>query len=98
MTFGTKSAPCIATWCVVELNSSAPSFKSQSEILEDFYVDDLLSEGELDEDCFQMYEEVSNTFEVLACICESGVPVHRHCKISYLHLKVILIICYNSIK
>lgn len=61
VTYGTKSAPYLATRCLIELGTSAPSILSQRTILNDFYVDDLLSGGKNDDECYQLYEEVSNT-------------------------------------
>lgn len=63
VTYGTKSTLYLATRCLVELSSSAPSARSQRAILEDFYVDDLLSGGNSDKECLQIYEEVSNTLK-----------------------------------
>lgn len=61
VTYGTKTAPFLATRCLLELVSSAPSQVSQRAIHDDFYVDDLLSDGESIDECLQLYKEVADT-------------------------------------
>lgn len=52
VTYGMKSTTFLATRCLVELSNSAPSTSSQRAIRYDFYVDDLLSGANTDEECY----------------------------------------------
>lgn len=73
VTYGTKAAPFLATRCLVELSSTAPSKLSQRAIRNDFYVDDLLSGGESEEECFQLYKEVLETLN------SAGMSLRKWC-------------------
>lgn len=73
VTYGMKSAPFLATRCLVELSNSAPSTSSQRAIRYDFYVDDLLSGANTDEECYNLHKEVSNTLD------SAGMPLRKWC-------------------
>uniref|UniRef100_A0A2S2N7B6 Integrase catalytic domain-containing protein n=1 Tax=Schizaphis graminum TaxID=13262 RepID=A0A2S2N7B6_SCHGA len=73
ITYGTKSAPYLATRSLVEVALSAPSEIVQRAIKDDFYVDDLLTGAESSDECFQLYKDVSDT---LASHC---LPLRKWC-------------------
>jgi len=77
ITYGTKSAPYLATHSLVEVAFSAPSETAQKAIKDDFYVNDLLTGAESSDECFQLYKDVSDT---LASRC---LPLKKWCTSSF---------------
>jgi hypothetical protein len=52
---------------------TASSIKSQRVIKNDFYVDDLITGGESDEECIQLYQEISDTLKT------AGMSLRKWC-------------------
>lgn len=73
ITCGTKSAPYLATCCLVEVASEAPSKTAQRAIKDDFYVDDLLTGAETSDECYHLYKDVSDT------LLSSCLPSRKWC-------------------
>ncbi|XP_060860141.1 uncharacterized protein LOC132937334 [Metopolophium dirhodum] len=73
VTYGTKSAPYLATRCLSQLGSEASRSNTQRTIRDDFYVDDLLSGGESIEDCLNLYNDISNI------LLSAGMSLRKWC-------------------
>lgn len=70
---GNKSAPYLATRCLPELLSNASTIMSQRAIVNDFYVDDFLSGGTTDDECYKLFKEVSST------LYSASFPLRKWC-------------------
>lgn len=73
VTYGTKSAPYLATKCLSELSKHCTDQRVSRIIKEDFYVDDLLSGGTTVEECFQYYQELTNVLN------QVNFPIRKWC-------------------
>lgn len=73
VTYGTKSAPYLATRCLSELSKRCTDQRVSRIIKEDFYVDDLLSGGTTVEECFQYYQELTNVLN------QVNFPIRKWC-------------------
>lgn len=87
VTYGTASAPYLATKCLVSLADQAPNAEVKRAISRDFYVDDLLSGGNCIKSVTQLCKEIadllktanfnlrkwqSNSLEILASVRNIG--------------------------
>lgn len=61
VTYGTKSASYLATRCLSEVSKFIDDPKICRVISEDFYVDDLLSGGATENECYQIYDTLLST-------------------------------------
>lgn len=73
VTYGTKSASFLATRCLVQLGQEVTSPSIKRTLLEDFYVDDLISGASNDNDCYLLYQELS------AVLDSAGFPLRKWC-------------------
>ncbi|CAG9133939.1 unnamed protein product [Plutella xylostella] len=88
VTYGTASAPYLATKCLSTLASNASNITVKNSILRDFYVDDYLSGGATIEDVIKQSQEVisilssakfnlrkfqSNNLEILQAVTNNNV-------------------------
>lgn len=73
VTYGTKSASFLATRCLMELSRQVNNPVLQRIISEDFYVDDLLSGGQNDDQCYELHQSVSKILE------KAGFPLRKWC-------------------
>lgn len=73
VTYGTKSAPFLATRCLLHLSDHTPDPMSKRVIKQDFYVDDLLTGADSEEECFQLYIKLSKTLQ------GAGMPLRKWC-------------------
>ncbi|KAF0720151.1 Integrase catalytic domain-containing protein, partial [Aphis craccivora] len=73
VTYGTKSAPYLATKCLSELSKHCTDHRVSRIIKEDFYVDDLLSGGTTVEECCQYYQELTNVLN------QFNFPIRKWC-------------------
>ena len=73
VTYGTKSAPYLATKCLSELSKHCTDQRVSRIIKEDFYVDDLLSGGTTVEECCQYYQELTNVLN------QVNFPIRKWC-------------------
>ncbi|XP_050063237.1 uncharacterized protein LOC126552565 [Aphis gossypii] len=62
VTYGTKSASYLATRCLAEIGKCTDDPKLNRVITQDFYVDDLLSGGASEDECFQIYSSLLTLF------------------------------------
>jgi len=61
VTYGTKSAPFLSTRCLIELAHFTDNAVTKRSILQEFYVDDLMTDGSTVSECFELYQSVSKT-------------------------------------
>lgn len=73
VTYGTKSASFLATNCLMQLSRQTNDSVLQRIISEDFYVDDLLSGGQNDDQCYKLHQSVSKILE------EACFPLRKWC-------------------
>ncbi|XP_050535050.1 uncharacterized protein LOC126902072 [Daktulosphaira vitifoliae] len=73
ITYGTKSASFLATRCLTQISQELPCTITRRIITEDFYVDDLISGGSTEEECYTIYERLYLTLE------KFGFPLHKWC-------------------
>jgi len=73
VTYGTKSAPYLATKCLSELSKHCTDQRVSRIIKEDFYVDDLLSGGTTVEKCCEYYQELTNVLN------QVNFPIRKWC-------------------
>lgn len=81
ITYGTKSASFLATRCLSELGYQHHPSSISTVICQDFYVDDLLSGSDNEEDCYLIFEELHS---ILGAAC---FPLRKWCSnsMSLLH-------------
>ncbi|XP_050062939.1 uncharacterized protein LOC126552290 [Aphis gossypii] len=73
VTYGTKSASFLATRCLMQLSRQTNDPVLQRIISEYFYVDDLLSGGQNDDQCYELHQSISKILE------EAGFPLRKWC-------------------
>lgn len=56
VTYGTKSASFLSTRCLVQLAKECNDMPIKRMVMQDFYVDDLISGGSTEDQCFTFYE------------------------------------------
>lgn len=82
VTYGTKSASFLATRCLLQLAQDTYYSSVKRTIVEDFYVDHLMSGGATDDHCTPNHEHSTpctkhlvTFFNLLAFHFESGAPI-----------------------
>lgn len=73
VTYGTKSAPFLATRCLVELANCTEDEVTAKTIKRDFYVDDLMSGGSTVDECYRIYTSVTQT------LSSARMPIRKWC-------------------
>lgn len=73
--YGTKSASFLATRYFVEIGNSSNDLMLKRVISEDFYVDDLISDGSSDNECLNLYKN-------LFTLNSAGFPLRKWCSSS----------------
>ncbi|CAI6368824.1 unnamed protein product [Macrosiphum euphorbiae] len=73
VTYGTKSASYLATRCLSEIGKCTDNPKLNRVITQDFYVDDLLSGGASEDECYQIYSSLVKHFS------PAGFPLRKWC-------------------
>lgn len=73
VTYGTKPASYLATRCLSEIGKSINNSKLHRIISKDFYVDDLLSGGSSEDECYEVYNSL------LSCLTPAGFPLRKWC-------------------
>ncbi|CAI6373964.1 unnamed protein product [Macrosiphum euphorbiae] len=76
VTYGTKSASFLATRCLHELGALIENTPIGRIICQDFYVDDLISGGDTDEECFDIHKQVHSILGT------AGFPLRKWCSSS----------------
>lgn len=76
VTYGTKSASFLATRCLFQLGYEHRDTAIGQTICNDFYVDDLISGGDSDQDCFSIYEQLQSI------LGSAGFPLRKWCSSS----------------
>jgi hypothetical protein len=76
VTYGTKSASFLATRCLHELGVFVENTPIGRVIRQDFYVDDLISGGDTDEECFDIHKQVHSILGT------AGFPLRKWCSSS----------------
>lgn len=73
VTYSTKVTSYLATCCLAEIGKSIDNPKLQRVISEDFYVDDLLSGGSSEEECYEINKSL------LSHLSPAGFPLPKWC-------------------
>ncbi|XP_029347204.1 uncharacterized protein LOC100569539 [Acyrthosiphon pisum] len=73
VTYGTRAASFLATRCLLELSYNVKNHAVQRVIQEDFYVDDLLSGGQDETECYELFQNLSNELD------KAGLPLRKWC-------------------
>ncbi|XP_022167535.1 uncharacterized protein LOC111031762, partial [Myzus persicae] len=73
VTYGTKSASFLATRCLLQLAQDTNDSSVKRTIIEDFYVDDLMSGGATEDHCYTLHQTLSNIFQ------SAGFPLRKWC-------------------
>ncbi|XP_060863425.1 uncharacterized protein LOC132939996 [Metopolophium dirhodum] len=76
VTYGTKSASFLATRCLHELGALIKNAPIGRIIRQDFYVDDLISGANTDEECFDIHKQVHSILGT------AGFPLRKWCSSS----------------
>lgn len=76
VTYGTRSASYLATKCLSILSDDATSHACARAIREDFYVDDLITGAQSEEDCYAMYTELCTILNA------AGMSLRKWCSSS----------------
>ncbi|XP_025405027.1 uncharacterized protein LOC112679449 [Sipha flava] len=78
VTYGTRAASFLATRCLLELSYSVTNHATQRAIQQDFYVDDLLSGGQDEAECYELFQNLSNELN------KANLPLRKWCSNSKL--------------
>lgn len=73
MTYGTKSAPFLATRCLLELANCAENETTARTIRQEFYVDGLMSSGSTENECYDLYTSIPKT------LSKAQMPLRKWC-------------------
>jgi len=73
VTYGTRAASFLATRCLLQLSYTVNNHATQRAIQEDFYVDDLLSGGKDEAECYELYKNLSRELDKV------GLPLRKWC-------------------
>lgn len=73
VTYGTRAASFLATRCLLEASYMVQDANAQRTIQQDFYVDDLLSGCQTEEECFKLYQVLSVELNKV------GFPLRKWC-------------------
>lgn len=73
VTYGTRAASFLATRCLLELSYTVNDHATQRAIQQDFYVDDLLSGGQDEAECYELYQNLSRE------INKFSLPLRKWC-------------------
>lgn len=76
VTYGTRSASFLATRCLSQIAVDIDNMAIKRIILQDFYVDDLLSGGDTEEQLYQVYQQLQSTLN------QYGFPLRKWCSSS----------------
>ncbi|XP_022180294.1 uncharacterized protein LOC111040631 [Myzus persicae] len=76
VTYGTKSASFLATRCLHELGAPIKTTPIGRVICQDFYVDDLISGGNTDQECYDIHKQVHSI------LGNAGFPLRKWCSSS----------------
>ncbi|KAL4089546.1 hypothetical protein QTP88_024566 [Uroleucon formosanum] len=60
VTYGTRAASFLDTRCLLQLSYSVTNHATQRAIQQDFYVNDLLSGGGDETECYELFQDLSN--------------------------------------
>lgn len=71
LTYGTKSASFLAIRCLVEIVNDIRISSSKHVILENLYVDDLLSGGDSEAECIELYHQLQMALDAV------GFPLRK---------------------
>uniref|UniRef100_A0A2S2N8A8 CCHC-type domain-containing protein n=1 Tax=Schizaphis graminum TaxID=13262 RepID=A0A2S2N8A8_SCHGA len=73
VTYGTRAASFLATRCLLEASYMVHDVTAQRAIQQDFYVDDLLSGCQSEEECYNLYQVMSTELNKV------GFPLRKWC-------------------
>jgi len=73
VTYGTRAASYLATRCLLELSYNIKNHATQRAIQQDFYVDDLLSGGQNESDCYELFQNLSDELN------KANLPLRKWC-------------------
>ncbi|KAF0701451.1 Integrase catalytic domain-containing protein, partial [Aphis craccivora] len=73
VTYGTKTAPYLATRCLVQLGKTCNDSEISQIIQRDFYVDDLLTGADTVEACHNIYQKLTNI------LTSAQLPLRKWC-------------------
>ncbi|XP_022168208.1 uncharacterized protein LOC111032244 [Myzus persicae] len=76
VTYGTKSASYLATRCLHQVSLDTNNSLMKRIISQDFYVDDLLSGGKTEEECFEIHNQIQ------LALNDVGFPLRKWCSSS----------------
>lgn len=73
VTYGTRAASFLATRCLLELSYNVKNHAVRRAIQEDFYVDDLLSGGQDETECYELFQNLYNELD------KAGLLLRKWC-------------------
>lgn len=73
VTYGTRAASFLATRCLLEASYTVQDATAQRAIQQDFYVDDLLTGCQTEEECYNLYQVMSTGLNKV------GFPLRKWC-------------------